>query len=146
MVTPGIAVDSAGNVYVADGTNDRIQKFDTNGRLLAEWVSTDSGNGGSGSPGLGSFHAPSSIAAKPEALVGACLLLGLNGRKPRRRRRPSHRVPSGGPRGSRSSEGFLDQVATPSHGARVTQTRAVFSSGVSRPRAKRIGHFSEADS
>lgn len=36
MVTPGIAVDSAGNVYVADGTNDRIQKFDTNGRLLAE--------------------------------------------------------------------------------------------------------------
>ncbi|PYN28556.1 MAG: hypothetical protein DMD76_04505 [Candidatus Rokuibacteriota bacterium] len=55
MVTPGIAVDSAGNVYVADGTNDRIQKFDTNGRLLAEWVSTDSGNGGSGSSRGGAF-------------------------------------------------------------------------------------------
>jgi len=51
----GVAKDSAGNVYVADGTNDRIQKFDTNGRLLAEWVSTDSGNGGSGSSRGGAF-------------------------------------------------------------------------------------------
>ncbi len=32
-----IAVDGAGNVYVADSGNHRIQKFDPNGRFLARW-------------------------------------------------------------------------------------------------------------
>ena len=27
----GVAVDSSGNVYVADSCNNRIQKFDSNG-------------------------------------------------------------------------------------------------------------------
>lgn len=33
----GIAVDSGGNVYVADRSNARIQVFDTNGKSIAEW-------------------------------------------------------------------------------------------------------------
>lgn len=33
----GIAVDGAGNVYVADSLNRRIQKFDTSGKPLAQW-------------------------------------------------------------------------------------------------------------
>jgi sugar lactone lactonase YvrE len=33
----GIALDSAGRVFVADRSNNRIQIFDPNGQLLAEW-------------------------------------------------------------------------------------------------------------
>lgn len=33
----GIAVDKAGNVYVADTWNHRIQKFDSNGKFLTTW-------------------------------------------------------------------------------------------------------------
>ncbi|RDJ92919.1 hypothetical protein B4Q13_25500 [Lacticaseibacillus rhamnosus] len=33
----GVAVDAAGNVYVADRGNDRVQVFDENGRFLLEW-------------------------------------------------------------------------------------------------------------
>jgi DNA-binding beta-propeller fold protein YncE len=33
----GVAVDSAGNVYVADTGNNRIQEFDSNGNYLAQW-------------------------------------------------------------------------------------------------------------
>ena len=33
----GIAVDSLGNVYVADTGNDRIQEFDASGNLLTQW-------------------------------------------------------------------------------------------------------------
>lgn len=32
-----VAVDGAGNVYVADSGNHRIQKFDPNGKFLAKW-------------------------------------------------------------------------------------------------------------
>lgn len=35
----GISTDSAGNVYVADTFNRRIQKLDSNGAFLAEWRS-----------------------------------------------------------------------------------------------------------
>ena len=35
----GIAVDSHGNVYVADDGNDRIQKFNSTGGFLLEWAS-----------------------------------------------------------------------------------------------------------
>jgi DNA-binding beta-propeller fold protein YncE len=41
----GIAVDSSGNVYVADDFNQRIQKFNSNGRYLTQWDSSRSGNG-----------------------------------------------------------------------------------------------------
>ena len=33
----GIAVDTAGNIYVADTGNDRIQKFNRNGKFIAAW-------------------------------------------------------------------------------------------------------------
>jgi streptogramin lyase len=41
----GITVDSAGNVYVADTHNSRIQKFDSSGTFLAKWGSEGTGNG-----------------------------------------------------------------------------------------------------
>ncbi|MCH7785955.1 MAG: hypothetical protein IIC22_00445 [Chloroflexi bacterium] len=33
----GIAVNGAGNVYVADRWNGRVQVFDSNGNFLAKW-------------------------------------------------------------------------------------------------------------
>ena len=41
----GIAVESAGNVYVVDSNNDRIQKFSASGGFLAKWGSKGSGDG-----------------------------------------------------------------------------------------------------
>jgi len=41
----GVALDAAGNVYVVDSSNNRIQKFDGNGTYLAQWGSTGSGDG-----------------------------------------------------------------------------------------------------
>jgi YD repeat-containing protein len=41
----GVAVDSSGNVYVADSGNSRIQKFDSNGTFITKWGSNGSGNG-----------------------------------------------------------------------------------------------------
>ncbi len=41
----GIAVDSHGEVYVADARNHRIQKFDANGTFLTAWGSLGSGVG-----------------------------------------------------------------------------------------------------
>lgn len=35
----GLAVDEAGHVYVLEGSNPRVQEFDTNGALLREWSS-----------------------------------------------------------------------------------------------------------
>ncbi|MGB9940245.1 PKD domain-containing protein [Methanosarcina sp.] len=40
-----IAVDSSGNIYVADSGNDRIQKFDSNGNYLTQWGSSGMENG-----------------------------------------------------------------------------------------------------
>jgi sugar lactone lactonase YvrE len=41
----GVATDSAGNVYVADADNYRIQKFDSNGNFLLKWGKVDTGTG-----------------------------------------------------------------------------------------------------
>ncbi len=42
-----VAWDKAGNIYVADGigTNNRIAKFDKDGRFISHWGSTGSGQG-----------------------------------------------------------------------------------------------------
>jgi streptogramin lyase len=50
----GVAVDSAGNVYVADWVNNRVQKFTSDGRYVTQWGSVGSGPG--------QFHNPSGIA------------------------------------------------------------------------------------
>lgn len=54
-----MAQDSQGNIYVADGSNNRIQKFDKNGNFIAKWGA----NGGDGSNGTGNgeFDFPESI-------------------------------------------------------------------------------------
>ena len=50
----GIAVDTSGNVYVADTDNNRIQKFTSDGNFIKEWGRTGSGPG--------EFSHPSGIA------------------------------------------------------------------------------------
>ncbi len=41
----GIAVDTAGNVYVADTDNYRVQKFNSSGEYLTQWGGLGRGNG-----------------------------------------------------------------------------------------------------
>ncbi len=41
----GVAVDKAGNVYVADSDNNRVQVFSAKGSFLRKWGSIGSGNG-----------------------------------------------------------------------------------------------------
>ncbi|MDE1868074.1 MAG: SBBP repeat-containing protein, partial [Thaumarchaeota archaeon] len=50
----GIATDSAGNVYVTDLGNRRVQEFDNNGSFLSTWGIKGSGNG--------AFEEPAGIA------------------------------------------------------------------------------------
>ena len=49
-----IAVDTGGDVYVADPNNNRIQKFSSSGAYVAQWGSPGSGNG--------QFNAPNNVA------------------------------------------------------------------------------------
>ena len=55
----GIAFDSSDNIYVADGGNNRIQKFDSNWNFIAKWGA----NGGDGTQGTGDgeFYSPFGI-------------------------------------------------------------------------------------
>ncbi|MBJ6725746.1 DUF4082 domain-containing protein [Geomesophilobacter sediminis] len=46
----GVAVDSDGNYYVVDSQNNRIQKYDSTGKLLLQWGSPGSGSGAFASP------------------------------------------------------------------------------------------------
>ena len=41
----GVAVDSSGNVYVVDRTNNNVQKFSINGTFITKWGSSGSGDG-----------------------------------------------------------------------------------------------------
>ena len=41
----GVATDRSGHVYVADGNDNRIQKFDASGNVLTGWGSYGSGDG-----------------------------------------------------------------------------------------------------
>ena len=63
---PGqIAVDSSDNVYVVDGGNARIQKFDKNGNFLLKWGKRNTSCSGASrktSGCLGTFHYPLGIA------------------------------------------------------------------------------------
>lgn len=60
----GIAVDTGGNVYVADTWNHRIQKFDANGKFLQAW-----GSAGQASEGPGRLWGPRGIAISPDGKV-----------------------------------------------------------------------------
>ncbi len=52
---PGsVAVDSMGNIYVADTQNDRIQKFNSKGEFITMWGSYGSGDG--------QFRTPNDVA------------------------------------------------------------------------------------
>jgi hypothetical protein len=53
----GVAVDSEGNVYVADASNHRIQKFDSFGVFLGWWGRDNGGNTGWHNPGSGTVGA-----------------------------------------------------------------------------------------
>jgi tripartite motif-containing protein 71 len=46
----GVATDSSGNIYVADQSNARIQKFDSAGAFITKWGSSGSGDGQFSSP------------------------------------------------------------------------------------------------
>jgi tripartite motif-containing protein 71 len=49
-----VAVDSSGHVYVTDGNNNRVVKFDSSGKFLSTWGSTGYDNGQFTNPfGLG---------------------------------------------------------------------------------------------
>jgi tripartite motif-containing protein 71 len=55
-----IAIDSSGNVFVTDGANNRVQKFDPNGKFLAKW--------GKGGTGDGEFDLPGGLAVDPTVM------------------------------------------------------------------------------
>ncbi len=56
-----MAVDTAGNVYVADTRNNRIQRFDSSGGYLGQWGSLGSGDG--------HFDHPYGVAVDPDGKV-----------------------------------------------------------------------------
>ncbi len=57
----GIAVDGAGNVYVADTNNNRVQKFDAAGNFVTKWGRFGAGDG--------MFQYPRGIAIGPDGAV-----------------------------------------------------------------------------
>ncbi|MCI0476152.1 MAG: hypothetical protein L0Y55_07890, partial [Anaerolineales bacterium] len=64
----GIAVDQAGNVYVADTWNHRVQKFDANGKFVTTWgVNGDTRGVAQVNPQM--FYGPRSIAIDAQGNV-----------------------------------------------------------------------------
>jgi tripartite motif-containing protein 71 len=61
-----LALDSAGDIYVADQDNQRIQKLAPDGRLLAKW---GSGLLDEGQTAPGAFDDPSGVAVDPAGNV-----------------------------------------------------------------------------
>ena len=57
----GVAVDQAGNVFVADTGNNRIQKFTADGAFLTAW--------GTAGSGQSQFNAPADVAVGPDGSV-----------------------------------------------------------------------------
>lgn len=64
----GIAVDQAGNVFVADTWNHRIQKFDATGKFISMWGSVADTRGNAQTQ-LSQFYGPRSIAIDPQGNV-----------------------------------------------------------------------------
>jgi YYY domain-containing protein len=65
----GVAADAAGNVYVADTWNHRIQKFDATGKFLLQWGSfVDLGdpNGTNADKAQQGFYGPRGVAVGPD--------------------------------------------------------------------------------
>jgi streptogramin lyase len=60
-VPQGVTVDPAGNVYVADENNNRVEKFDSSGRFLLQF--------GSPGSGPGQFNGPGHLALDPQGNV-----------------------------------------------------------------------------
>ena len=58
----GVAVDSAGNVYVADFDNYRVEKFTGTGTYVTAWGCVTAGTGCPGGSGPGNFESPQFIA------------------------------------------------------------------------------------
>jgi tripartite motif-containing protein 71 len=55
MVPHSMAFDSAGNIYVSDMNNHRIQKFTSDGEFITKWGTEGNGDGQFGLPlGIGS--------------------------------------------------------------------------------------------
>ena len=55
MVPHSMAFDSAGNIYVSDVNNHRIQKFTSDGEFITKWGTEGNGDGQFGLPlGIGS--------------------------------------------------------------------------------------------
>ncbi len=57
----GVATDSAGNVWTADVTNNRVVEYDKNGKFVRQFGTTGSGNG--------QFNTPRGIAIAPNGTV-----------------------------------------------------------------------------
>ena len=60
----GVAVDSAGNMYIADTNNHRIVKMNSSGTVVAAWGSKGSGQG--------QFKYPQGVAVAPTGEVFVC--------------------------------------------------------------------------
>jgi sugar lactone lactonase YvrE len=58
----GIAIDSLGNLWVADSTNDEIRKITTPGAVVTTWAGTGSAGNANGSGTSASFNNPVGIA------------------------------------------------------------------------------------
>jgi DNA-binding beta-propeller fold protein YncE len=57
----GIAINNAGNIYVADTNNSRVQKFDSNGTFITKWGTIGSGNGQFNWPAMIAFDNAGSV-------------------------------------------------------------------------------------
>lgn len=60
-----VALDTAGNIYVSDTGNNRVQKFDANGKFLLKW-------GGALGIGDGQFASPLGIVVDAQGFVYVC--------------------------------------------------------------------------
>ncbi len=57
----GLGIDAAGNIYVADSQNDRIQVFDGNGHFIAKFGTTGTDSA--------QFRTPLDVAVAPDGSI-----------------------------------------------------------------------------